>query len=351
MIPINLRIVLIIGVISYFVIILMFLKKKALALKYTLLWLVAGVILGIMVAWPETLTRFIRLLGITGNMNGLFILCIAFLIMIMMSITSIVSKQTEKIKNLTQTISKMEKVSLILTTYNCKENLQKTLKSIENQDYPNIEVVIKDGKSKDGTIDVIQEYEKKSRNFVVWESKKDSGIYDAMNQGYDLSTGDIIVFFNDVFVDVSAVRKMVEFIQENVCVGAHADLVYADGEKIIRKWHMGEGNIRKGWMPGHPTLFLKREIYEKYGLYDTSFKIAADYEFMIRFLKDEENELVYLPETIISMFYGGTSSGGLKSYLISLKEGHRALKTNGIRMASIIDIRRTIRVLLQFAAK
>lgn len=109
MIPVNLRLVLIIGVISYFVIILMFLKKKALALKYTLLWIAAGVVLGIMVIWPETLTRFIHILGITGNMNGLFILCIAFLIMILMSITSIVSKQTEKIKNLTQTISKMEK--------------------------------------------------------------------------------------------------------------------------------------------------------------------------------------------------------------------------------------------------
>ena len=109
MIPINLRIILVIGVIVYFVIILMFLKKKALALKYTLLWLIAGVILGVMVVWPETLTRFIRMLGITGNMNGLFILCIVFLVMIMMSITSIVSKQTEKIKNLTQTISKMEK--------------------------------------------------------------------------------------------------------------------------------------------------------------------------------------------------------------------------------------------------
>lgn len=109
MIPITLRIVLIVAVISYFIIILMFLKKKALALKYTLLWLAAGVVLGIMVIWPNTLTWFIHLLGITGNMNGLFILCIAFLMMILMSITSIVSKQTEKIKNLTQTISKMEK--------------------------------------------------------------------------------------------------------------------------------------------------------------------------------------------------------------------------------------------------
>lgn len=109
MIPFTLRIVLIIAVISYFIIILMFLKKKALALKYTLLWLAAGVVLGIMIIWPYTLTWFIHLLGITDNMNGLFILCIAFLMMILMSITSIVSKQTEKIKNLTQSISKMEK--------------------------------------------------------------------------------------------------------------------------------------------------------------------------------------------------------------------------------------------------
>lgn len=109
MIPITLRIVLIIGVLSYFVIILYFLKKKALALKYTLLWLATGGLFAIMVIWPQSLTWFIHLLGITGNMNGLFILCIAFLMMILMSITSIVSKQDEKIRRLTQTISKMEK--------------------------------------------------------------------------------------------------------------------------------------------------------------------------------------------------------------------------------------------------
>lgn len=109
MIPSNLRVVLIIGVITYFIIILMFLKKKELSLKYTLLWLLAGVVLGVMVVWPELLIWFVHLLGITGTMNGLFIICIAFLIMILMSITSIVSRQADKIKNLTQTISKMEK--------------------------------------------------------------------------------------------------------------------------------------------------------------------------------------------------------------------------------------------------
>lgn len=109
MIPITLRIVLVIAVVFYFFFIFMFLKKKSLALKYTLLWLAAGAVLGIMVIWPISLTKFIHLLGIVDNMNGLFILSIAFLVMISMSITSIVSKQADKIKNLTQTISRLEK--------------------------------------------------------------------------------------------------------------------------------------------------------------------------------------------------------------------------------------------------
>lgn len=243
----------------------------------------------------------------------------------------------------------MTKVSLILTTYNSKNNLEQTLESIETQDYDAIEVVIKDGGSTDGTVDVIKDYHEKSKHFVIWESKPDTGIYDAMNQGYQLSTGDVLVFFNDVFTGPTVVRSMVDKIESTAdCVGAHADLVYKEGEKIIRKWHMGEGSIYHGWMPGHPTLFLKREIYEKYGLYRTDMRISADYELMIRFLKDKENKLAYLPETIISMFYGGTSSGGLNSYLLSLKEGHRALKMNGIKWAPYIDIRRTLKVLGQF---
>lgn len=241
------------------------------------------------------------------------------------------------------------KVSLILTTYNSKDNLKQTLNSIEKQDYSDIEVVIKDGGSTDGTVEVIQEYAVNGKYEVKWESKPDIGIYDAMNQGYQLSTGGIIVFFNDVFTESSAVRKMVELIRNTPdCVGAHADLVYKDGDKVVRKWKMGEDSIYHGWMPGHPTLFIKREIYEKYGLYRTDFKISADYEFMIRFLKDSENRLAYLPETIVSMFYGGTSSGGLSNYLLSLKEGHRALQMNKVKWASYIDIRRTVRVLFQF---
>ena len=248
----------------------------------------------------------------------------------------------------------MKKVSLILTTYNSKENLGKTLNSIEKQDYPNIEVVIKDGGSTDGTLDVIREYQEKGKLSIISASTPDKGIYDAMNQGYELSSGDVIVFFNDVFSTPDVVSKMVKKMESinpdtgEEYVGAHADLVYVEGDKVIRKWHMGEGNIYQGWMPGHPTLFLKREIYEKYGLYRTDFKIAADYEFMVRFLKDKENKLAYLSETVIEMFYGGTSTVGLMSYIESFKEGYKALKINGIAFAFWITGFRTLRVLGQF---
>lgn len=251
----------------------------------------------------------------------------------------------------------MEKVSLILTTYNSGENLKKTLESIENQDYPEIEVVIKDGGSKDQTLELIKQYKKNSKYSVVWDSRKDTGIYDAMNQGYKMSSGNIIGFFNDVFSNPHVISKLVKTWNKyeretgDRYAGIHADLVYVEGEKVIRKWHMGEGSIYHGWMPGHPTLFLRRDIYERYGLYNTEFKIAADYEFMIRFLKDGQNKLAYLPENIINMFYGGTSSGGFKSYLISLVEGHKALKINKIPFAVYVDFRRTIKVLLQFISR
>ena len=245
------------------------------------------------------------------------------------------------------------KVSLILTSFNSKDLLKCTLENIENQDYPNIQIVIKDGGSTDGTVDVIKEFGNKSKYEVKYKTGKDSGIYDAMNQGYELADGDIIAFFNDKFVSKNVVSKMVKTIIANPdAVGAHADLVYKEGDRVVRYWKMGkQKSLFLGWMPGHPTLFLKREVYEKYGLYDTSFKIAADYEFMIRFLKDGKNKLAYLPKVVVSMYYGGTSTASKFSYIDSLKEGHRALTKNHVHPAFVIDCFRTIRVLLQFIIK
>lgn len=241
------------------------------------------------------------------------------------------------------------KVSLILTTYNCKNNLKKTLKSIENQDYADIEVVIKDGVSTDGTLDIIQDYAKNHEN-VVWKSEPDIGIYDALNQGYVMSTGDIIGVCNDVFTTTDAVSKFVRAIKDDGadCMGVHADLVYATEEKIVRYWKMGQGTIAQGWMPGHPTLYLKREVYEKYGLYNTDYKCSADFEFMVRVLKDNDVKLAYIPEVLIRMFYGGTSTSGAGSYWLSIKESYEALKKNKVSFPMIVIIKRTLRVIVQF---
>ncbi len=245
------------------------------------------------------------------------------------------------------------KVSLILTTYNCRENLKKTLKSIDDQDYPNIEIVIKDGVSTDGTIDIIKEYADKNSERVIWESSPDEGIYDAMNRGFNLSSGEFILFFNDLFVVDNAISLMVSAIGSVPdVIGCHSDLTYSRDGKIIRRWKMGpQKSIYSGWMPGHPSLLLKREVYERNGLYRTDMLIAADYEFIVRVFKDRSNRLTYVPKTIIDMFYGGISSSGLSGYRLSLCEGHRALTMNGYRFPFLIDFNRIIRFFIQFFRK
>lgn len=244
----------------------------------------------------------------------------------------------------------MYKVSLLLTTYNSAENLPVTLQSIQEQTYSPIEVVIADGGSTDDTISLIQQFARNGGLEVKWVSERDKGLYDAMNKAFCLSTGDIIAVCNDRLSEKDAVASFVEAIEQagEDCIGAHSDLVYMEGDKIVRSWHMGQGNISQGWMPGHPTLYLKREVYEKYGQYDITYHCAADYEFMVRFLKDGSNRLAYVPRVLITMFYGGTSNAGLKNYLVSFKEGYMALRKNGVKHPLLITLRRTWKVLRQF---
>ena len=123
------------------------------------------------------------------------------------------------------------------------------------------------------------------------------------------------------------------------------------GERVVRRWHQGQGRIRFGWMPGHPTLYLRKSVYDRFGLYKTDYRISADYEFMIRILKDGGVRLSYLPEVLIYMSHGGTSTNSLGAYLAGMKEGHRALKENGVRFAWFTDLCRTLRVLAQFVKK
>lgn len=249
------------------------------------------------------------------------------------------------------------KVSLLVTVINAKKALSVTLQSIEEQDYPDMEVVIADGGSTDGTVELIEAFAAKTEArqglSVRWVSEPDEGLYDAMNKAYRMSTGDVAAVCNDKLYKPDAVSKMMAALEQGgaACVGVHADLVYVEGDRVVRAWRMGQGRISDGWMPGHPTLFLRREVYEKYGLYDTSYRCAADYEFMVRFLKEPENRLAYVPEILVAMFYGGTSNAGLSNYLVSFKEGYQALRKNGVPHPLWITLRRTVKVLSQFESR
>lgn len=245
----------------------------------------------------------------------------------------------------------MKKVSIVTTTYNDAENLRRIKNEILSQDYENIEYIIVDGASKDNTLEVIHEAEKEFGDKLKWISEPDKGIYDALNKGFRMATGDILGCCFDRYAHPQVVRHMVEIIEKEGTDGVHGDLNYVDeNDKIVRKWRQGQGNIRTGWMPGHPTLYVKREVYEKYGYYRTDYRISADYEFMIRILKDGKVKLSYLPEVLILMSHGGTSTGSLSAYIAGMKEGHRALKENGVKCAWFTDFCRILRVLKQFVS-
>ena len=208
--------------------------------------------------------------------------------------------------------------------------------------------MVVDGASSDGTREEIEK-RAKSNASLKWISEKDSGIYSALNKGISMAEGDVIAIFNDLYLRDTAVEQYVKVLEKMQCDGVHSDLVYVDEEgKVVRRWHMGEGDIRSGWMPGHPTLYLRREIYEKFGLYKEDYKCAADYEFMVRILKNGTTKLSYIPEPLIAMYYGGTSSGGLKAYLVSFREGIRALRENQVKGALRITLKRSMKVLKQF---
>jgi glycosyltransferase len=243
------------------------------------------------------------------------------------------------------------KVSIITTTYNDADNLATIIERVKKQDYPNIEYIIVDGASQDETLSVIKEAEAFFGERLRWISEPDHGIYDAINKGLRMATGDIIGLMFDAFTSGEVITKMVETIAREGTDGVHGDINYVDGDKIVRRWRMGQGSIRLGWMPGHPTLYLKREVYDKYGYYKEDYRIAADYEFIVRILKDNEVKLSYIPEVLVNMFYGGTSTGGLSSYIASFRESFRALRENHVHFAFGINVLRTCRVLLQFVRK
>lgn len=243
----------------------------------------------------------------------------------------------------------MQKVSVITMSYNDVTHLKECLDSVLGQDYPNLECIVVDGGSTDGTVELLRTLYNEHKDRFHYISEPDKGLYDALNKGIRMATGDIVGLMCDVFANSHVVSTMVKVMEKKKVDGVHGDLDYVSNGKVVRKWRMKQGKIRWGWMPAHPTLYLKKEVYDTYGLYKIDYKIAADYEFMIRILKDDKVKLAYIPKVLVKMFHGENSSstGGIKSYIDSLKEGHRALVENKVKLPLLTDLARILRVLSQ----
>lgn len=245
------------------------------------------------------------------------------------------------------------KVSIITVTYNSDKTLQDTLDSVRKQSYDNLEYIIIDGNSSDKTVDIIK---KNSDIISKWVSEPDKGLYDAMNKGIKMATGDIVGIINsdDFYLDENVISDIVHEFKNNKVDSVHAELYYVDQfdtNRIVRHWKTGDhslGAFQKGWHPAHPTLFLKREIYEKYGHFNLQFKLAADFELMCRFFEKHKITSIYLNRPLIKMRLGGATSKNLKNIINQNKECYRAFKINNIPVSPFYVINRILPKLKQY---
>lgn len=229
------------------------------------------------------------------------------------------------------------KVSIITVSYNSEKTIQDTISSVLNQSYTDIEYIIIDGGSNDKTAEIVRKYGNKISKFV---SEKDSGIYDAMNKGIKIATGEVIGTLNadDLYANTQVVSEVVSAMSKNEADVCWGDLVYVksdDLNKIIRNWKSsdyGVGKFKNGWHPPHPTFFVKKEIYKKYGYFDQQFKIAADYELMLRFLEKYKVRSCYIPSVLVKMRLGGVSNRNLKNIMQANLESYKAWQVNGLKV-------------------
>lgn len=228
------------------------------------------------------------------------------------------------------------KISIITVAYNSASTIYDTVQSVISQTYPNVEYIIVDGASTDDTLSVVRRYaDSEIRIF----SEPDRGIYDAMNKGLTLATGEIIGFLHadDVYAHSGILSDVARVFEINETDSCYGDLVYVDRvktDKIIRYWKAGLYDVRRfyhGWMPPHPTFFVRRGIYEMYGAFSLDMGTAADYELMLRFLLKHKIKAAYIPEIMVRMRTGGKSNATTKNRILANRMDRLAWKINGLK--------------------
>lgn len=228
------------------------------------------------------------------------------------------------------------KISVVTSCFNSSETIRATLDSIRAQDYDYLELIIVDGGSTDNTMHIVSEFD----DIVsISVSEKDRGIYDALNKGVNLASGEVVGFLHsdDYFASSSVVSLIAKAFAEKTVDAVYGDLDYVDridASKIIRQWRSQEFNsdlFYKGWMPAHPTFYLKKKCYNEFGDYDLTFKQSADYELMLRMLLKHNVKAKYISDVLVKMRVGGASNVSLNNRWNANKEDARAWKKNGIK--------------------
>ncbi len=228
------------------------------------------------------------------------------------------------------------KISVITVVYNGADTIRTCLDSVTGQTHTDVEYIVVDGNSTDGTQGIVQAYGNRISRFV---SEPDKGLYDAMNKGIVLATGEVIAFLNadDFYPNPDVLAHIAESFAQHDTDAVYGDLIYVDRtdiRRVTRYWNAGvyrSGAFRWGWMPGHPALFVKRSMYTKYGGFRLDLRSAADYELMLRFIHKHGIRLTYRHEVCIVMRNGGVSNSGLESRLTANQHDRQAWRLNGLK--------------------
>lgn len=227
------------------------------------------------------------------------------------------------------------KITVITAVFNNRETIAEAIDSALAQIGADFELVVIDGASTDGTLDVLRGYGAK---IPVLVSERDHGIYDALNKGIERASGDVIGFLHsdDLFADSSVLARVSHAFADQAVDVVYGDLLYVqkhDPARVVRYWRAGEysrARLGWGWMPPHPTFYVRRSVYERLGAFDTRYRIAADYDCILRILGRDDIQSAYIPEVLVKMRVGGASNRSLSNVLRKSAEDYRALRANGI---------------------
>ena len=243
------------------------------------------------------------------------------------------------------------KISIITITYNSAQTLQRALASVQGQTYADVEHILVDGASTDGTRQMIEAYAAKHPN-VRWVSEKDDGIYNAINKGIRMATGDVIGFLHsdDVLFAPDSIEHIAAAFEDPETDVVYGDLQYCHKNRVVRYWQSNPFNPRSlkyGWMPPHPTVYVRHKVYDEVGLYDDWFRISADYDMILRIFT-AGYKTHYIPEVIVSMETGGASNKNAKARLSKTQEDYIVLKKNHVGAGFITVACKQLRKIKQF---